>query len=334
MSARRTLAVTVRLLHQFRRDRRTLALLFVVPLVILALLGYLLRGSATPPKVGLVGDCGALNPSRAVSTVQLGSAEAESRLRSGEIAGYVLCRLPPEIHLEGSEPNVSSTVLLALTASAVAKPRVVYLYGGPSFDTLDYFGAGFVGLVVFFLVYVVTSVAFLRERSGGTLERLMASPLRRAEIVVGYMLAFTAIALVQSAVVLVFSLYAVQIAVVGSVALVFLFEALLALSAVNAGILLSGFARTEFQAVQFIPLVIVPQMLLSGIVFPVATEPSLLQPVSNVLPLTYGVYGLRDVMVKGSGLGSTALLLDLAVVAAFAVVLVAAAGATLRRRIA
>src|SRR6202023_1000494 len=84
--------------------------------------------------------------------------------------------------------------------------RVTYLYGGPQLDTLDYFGGAFIGLVVFFLVFVITCVAFLRERSQGTLERLMASPLRRGEVVIGYMLAFALLALLQSAEVLVFAL--------------------------------------------------------------------------------------------------------------------------------
>jgi ABC-2 type transport system permease protein len=94
------------------------------------------------------------------------------------------------------------------------------------------------------------------------------------------------------------------------------------------------FARTEFQAVQFIPLVIVPQVLLSGILFPVSTEPGPLQVVSNVLPLTYAVNGLRDVMVKGADLTWASLQLDTGVVAGFCVVLIAAGIATLRRRIA
>jgi ABC-2 type transport system permease protein len=92
------------------------------------------------------------------------------------------------------------------------------------------------------------------------------------------------------------------------------------------------FATTEFQAVQFIPLAIIPQVLLSGIIFPVTSEPGWLQVVSKLLPLTYGVDGLRDVMLKGSGLTYGPLLVDLAVVAAFAVALVAAATATLRQR--
>lgn len=334
MSRRRTLAVTRRGLAGFRRDRRTLALLFVVPLVVLGLLGYLMRGGATDVKVGVVG--GHLALSSSVTAREMSAAEADRELRSGEIAGYVVIGAGhPDVYLEGSQPALNAAVIGALeSASPGRRPAVHYLYGGPSLDTLDYFGAGFIGLVVFFLVYVVTSVAFLRERSSGTLERLMATPLRRLEIVLGYMLAFTAVAVAQSVFVLLFSLYALRIHNSGNVGLIFVFEALLAVAAVNTGIFLSGFARTEFQAVQFIPLVVLPQVLLSGIVFPVITEPGPLQLLSNVLPLTYDVYGLRDVMVKGLGLESGGLQLDLAVVAGFAVLMLLAAGATLRRRVA
>lgn len=339
MSAARTAAVARRLLRQFRRDRRTLALLFVVPLVILGLLGYLLRGSATQVKIGVVGStplAASLEASTKVDATALSRPQAASELRSGAIAGYVVTSAGlPVIYLEGSQPSLNGDVISAVQAAAGGpRPQVQYLYGGPSLDTLDYFGAGFIGLVVFFLVYVVTSVAFLRERSGGTLERLMATPLRRVEIVLGYMMAFTLLALVQSVVVLLFSLYVLRMYDAGNVGLIFLFEALLAVAAVNTGIFLSGFARTEFQAVQFIPLVVLPQVLLSGIVFPVSTEPGPLQVLSNVLPLTYDVYGLRDVMVKGFDLSSGGLQLDLAVVVAFAAVMLAAAAATLRRRIA
>src|SRR5438128_2673876 len=252
VNARRVEAITQRLLHQFRRDRRTLALLFGAPLVILGLLGYLLRGG-------------------------------------GDV---------------------------------------------PSFDTLDYFGAAFIGLVVFFLVFVITAVAFLRERGQGTLERLMASPLRRAEIVLGYMLGFTVLALVQSAEVLAFSLLVLHVHNVGNVALIFLLEALMAIAAVNLGIFLSMFARTEFQAVQFIPLVIVPQLLLPGIIFPISTEPGPLQALSRVLPLTYAVEGLRNIMIKGADLTWSSLQLDLGVVLGFCVPVILAVATTLRRRIA
>ena len=370
MSAVRVRAVTVRILAQLRRDRRTLVLLFVAPLVILGLLDALLRGGGPPPAVGVVtldqGPLGGtiarrLEASSTVSARATGLAAAERHLEDGSLAGYIvfpesfseraaaLDVLSPEVHLEGSQPGPDGQVLQALTqamveaaagraspggASPGLSPRVSYRYGGPALDTLDYLGGAFIGLVVFFLVFVVTCVSFLRERSQGTLERLMASPIRRSEIVVGNMLGFSAVALVQSAEVMLFCLYVLKVYNVGNVLLIFAVEILLAVSAVNLGIFLSMFARTEFQAVQFIPLVIAPQLLLSGILLPVADEPGWLQGLSNVLPLTYAVYGLRDVMIKGAGPTSGPLLLDTAVVLAFCVVAMVMGALTLRRRVA
>jgi len=363
----RVFAIWRRILAQFRRDRRTLALLFVVPLVILSLLYFLLRGGGSKPTVDLVNedqgpvagviaqalqrgdklDLHSTSLDAANSDLKVGRADAyiyfAADFSNRAVSGHLI---QPEVHLEGSQPGASGAVVGALAQamqSAVsALPsapfkidvKVAYLYGGPGFDTLDYFGAAFIGIVVFFLVFVVTSVSFLRERSQGTLERLMASPLRRAEIVVGYMAGFATLALVQSVEVIVFGLYVLKIHNSGSLLLIFLISILMALSAVNLGIFLSMFARTEFQAVQFIPLVVVPQVLLSGIIFPIQTEPGWLQVVSRVLPLTYAVSGLRDVMIKGVVLGWASVQLDIAVVLGFTLRLVAAAGATLRRRVA
>jgi ABC-2 type transport system permease protein len=363
MSSHRIAAITRRLLQQFRRDRRTLALLFVAPIVILGLLGYLIRGSASAPAVGVANEdqsplgamvAAALARSSEISTSTVQASEGDAKLRDGSLVAYIVLppdfsqqaqggTIAPEVHLEGSQPGTTAPVLQALQQALISlaaqgsvhlQPRVTYLYGGPGFDTLDYFGAAFIGLVVFFLVFVVTIVSFLNERSQGTLERLMASPLRRGEIVLGYMLGFTVLALIQSVEVLVFSLAVLKVHNAGNVALIFGIEALMAIAAVNLGIFLSMFARTEFQAVQFIPLVIVPQILLSGILFPVTTEPKPLQVVSGVLPLTYAVNGLRDVMVKGADLTWSSLQLDTGVVLGFLVLLVVAAVATLRRRIA
>ncbi|HSR25202.1 MAG TPA: ABC-2 transporter permease [Candidatus Eisenbacteria bacterium] len=370
MNARRVLAITGRVLAQLRRDHRTLALLFVAPLLILTLFYFLLRGGGDRPAVGVVnldrGPLGAavtqqLLASSTVSATEMDQATAESRLRDGRLAGYVVLPadlsaaaaggvLRPRIHLEGSQPGPAGTVVQATSQALVGAaasllavagvrvpqvaPAVTYRYGGPSLDTLDYFGGAFVGLVVFFLVFVVTCVSFLRERSQGTLERLMASPLRRPEIVVGYMLGFAILALAQALEVLVFSLAVLRIHNAGSVLLIFGIETLLALVAVNLGIFLSTFARTEFQAVQFIPIVIVPQVLLSGVILPVSSEPGWLQAISNVLPLTYAVNALRDVMLKGADLGWPGVQLDAAVVLAFGLLAVAAAAPTLRRQVA
>jgi ABC-2 type transport system permease protein len=365
MSGHRIVAITSRILRQFRHDHRTLALLFVAPIVILALLGYLIRGSASLPDVGIAnedqGPMGAtiassLQQSKKIHAIEINPADGNAKLKDGSLVAYIVLpadfsqraqqgTIAPEVHVEGSQPGAQAPVLqavqdallsLAAASSSAPKfqPSLSYLYGGTGLDTLDYFGAAFIGLILFFLVFVVTIVSFLRERSQGTLERLMASPLRRGEIVVGYMLGFTVLALVQAVEVLLFSLYVLRVHNQGNVLLIFTFEILMAISAVNLGIFLSMFARTEFQAVQFIPLVIVPQVLLSGILFPVSTEPEPLQYVSNVLPLTYAVNGLRDVMLKGADLTWPALQLDIGVVAGFCVLVIVAGIATLRRRIA
>ena len=366
MSGHRIRAITRRLLQGFRRDHRTLALLFVAPIVILGLLGYLLRGSSSAPLVGIANEdtgplgaivADALRHSSKIKTTDISAADGDARLKDGSLVGYIVLpsnfsrqaqsgSVVPQVHLEGSQPGEDAPVIQALQqamislASQVAgrsvnfQPQVTYLHGGRNYDTLDYFGAAFIGLVVFFLVFVITIVSFLNERTQGTLERLMASPLRRGEIVVGYMLGFTALALIQSIEVLVFALAVLRIHNQGNVFLIFGMEALMAIAAVNLGIFLSMFARSEFQAVQFIPLVVVPQVLLSGIIFPVSTEPTILQWLSDVLPLTYAVDGMRDIMVKGADLTSPPLLLDAGVVAGFCILLIAAGSATLRRSLA
>src|SRR6202165_313941 len=141
VSAHRVRAITRRLLQQFRRDRRTLVLLFGAPLVILSLLGYLLRGGGDVPKMGVVnldgGGLGsvvalALENSKAVSASTMSQSDAEARLRSGDISGYVLLPsdfsvqaqqhriIAPEVHLEGSQPGLSQSILAAVSQSFVA----------------------------------------------------------------------------------------------------------------------------------------------------------------------------------------------------------------------
>ena len=366
MSGHRIRAITRRLLQGFRRDRRTLALLFVAPIVILGLLGYLMRGSSNVPQVGVANEdtgsggasvASALSRSSLIHTTDISASEGDAKLKDGSLAAYIVFPadfsqqarsgvVAPEVHIEGSQPGENGPVIQALQQALIdlastagnqsvnMNPHILYLYGGPSYDTLDYFGAAFIGLIVFFLVFVITIVSFLNERTQGTLERLMASPLRRGEIVVGYMLGFTVLAIIQSIEVLVFSLAVLRVHNEGNVLLIFAMEALMAIGAVNLGIFLSMFARSEFQAVQFIPLAIVPQFLLSGVIFPVATEPTPLQWLSDVLPLTYAVDGMRDIMVKGADLSWSSLQLDLGVVVGFVVLFIAAGTATLRRRLA
>ncbi len=169
------------------------------------------------------------------------------------------------------------------------------MYGTPSTDPFTNYAPALVAFFVYFFVYLLTGVSFLRERTGGTLERLMATPVSRAEIVTGYTLGFGLFAVIQVTLLMIWVLGTIHVpaigplpafsiglgvAVAGSPLLAFVVVLLLAMGAVSLGIFLSSFARTELQIIQFIPLVIVPQFLLSGVLFPVSSLPAVIQPIA------------------------------------------------------
>lgn len=195
---------------------------------------------------------------------------------------------------------------------------------------LDFFVPGILVFAALMFTTLLTLLAFVGERTTGTMQRLLASPIRVGEIVAGYALAFGVLAAVQGAVLLAVAITLFDALVVGSVALAFLVVVLMAVDAMSLGILLSAAAQREAQAVQFIPLVILPAFLLSGIFVPVESLPSWLQPFSYVIPPTYAVEALREVMLRGRGIEAIAP--ELAALAGFGVLFLAAAVAGLRRQ--
>jgi ABC-2 type transport system permease protein len=216
----------------------------------------------------------------------------------------------------------------AATSAPTIHLQATYRYASADFDSLDYIAPVFIGLFVFMFVFILTSVAFLRERAAGTLERLQATPIRRGEIVIGYMLGFSLFALVQAVIILLFTIFGLHVHYSGSLAVVFIVELLLALMAVNLGIFFSTFARNEFQVVQFIPLVVVTQIFLSGALWPIEAMPGWLQPIAWLMPLTHANLALRDVMIKGFDL--TQIWPYVLVLLAFAAGLVILASRTVR----
>ena len=241
-----------------------------------------------------------------------------------------------------------AVVAAASSASGTAVPVVRHttVYGTPTNDPVTTFAPAIVAFFAYFFVYILTGVSFLRERTGGTLERLMATPVTRGEVVLGYTLGFGLFATIQVAVLLLWALGSLHvgalgplpafsiglgIAASGSPILAFLVVVLLAVGAVSLGIFLSTFARTELQIIQFIPIVLAPQFLLSGVLFPVSSLPSILQPLVAIMPLNYAVDGLRQVFIRGADLGVPALQLDLAVLGVVAAFFATIAALTIRR---
>jgi ABC-2 type transport system permease protein len=375
MNARRALAIARRIAEFFRRDHRTLALMFVAPIVIMGLLGWVIRDQ-TPPSstlaiVTAAGPTGDVARDRIASAATAGGFTYRSDITTEDAArqavGDGTIDLALVISLDASGPAVviiTPGVSPAEDASRVGELRPVLssafgqagpaiqqetVYGTATGDFFDAFAPALVGFVVFFLVFILTGISFLRERIGGTLERLLATPVRRLEIVVGYSFGFAIFATIQVALVLLFVLGTVHIGAIGPLPeinlglgvpiagspwLAFVITLLLAISAVNLGIFLSTFARTEFQILQFIPLVIVPQVLLSGIFWPVESLPGILAPIARLMPMTYGIEGLREVLIKGSDLAAQRVQIDIVVLAGIAILLAVAATLTIRREVA
>ncbi|PKL67383.1 MAG: ABC transporter permease [Methanobacteriales archaeon HGW-Methanobacteriales-1] len=166
---------------------------------------------------------------------------------------------------------------------------------------IDFFVPGIMAFVVYLLTTLLTLLAFVGERTSRTLDRLLSTPLHESEIVGGYGLAFGIIGTLQAAFLLTVAILAFNIMIVGNVVLAFLIVALLAVVSQSLGILLSSLAKREAQAIQFIPFVILPVFLLSGVFWPVEAIPIWLRPISYLVPPTYAVDACRGVMLKGWG---------------------------------
>ena len=194
---------------------------------------------------------------------------------------------------------------------------------------LDQYGPLLLGLFPLIVMFVVTSVATLRERTSGTLERLMAGPIGKGDLIAGYALGFGLLAIAQALVLTGFTVGLLGMTVRGSLWVVVLVAVLDAILGSTLGLAASAIARTEFQAVQLMPLFLFPQLIVCGIFMPRESMPSTLQAISRVLPLTYGIDALQEV-VRGAVFGDVRG--DVLVIVGFIVLAVAVGAPTLRRR--
>lgn len=315
-------AITLRILQQFIHDKRTMALMFIAPLLVLSLMSLVFNGDAYEPKIGV-------SPSAAAFSTVLETQNAEvtgydndesgnAALRAGDIDAYITMKgASPAVVLEGSNPAANRAVMMTLqkavqtlqpaaTGAAQIQPQISYLYGAEDMKTIDRFGPIMIGVFVFFFVFLIAGVSFLRERTTGTLERLLSTPLKRWEIVLGYVCGFGIFTIFQALLISWFSIQVLGIMMAGSFGYVMLLTLLLSMSALTLGTLLSAFAANELQMIQFIPLVIVPQIFLSGL-FPLDTLPLWLQRVGLATPIYYGSQALMDIMIRGKGWNDIAL---------------------------
>lgn len=221
-----------------------------------------------------------------------------------------------QVELDGAEPQSCLVIMSVLSSSLVEAFSDEfdksmfnineYYFNNPDstekpIKSITYFTPAILCFIIFFFSFLLTMLAFLRERNQGTMERILTSPLTRGEIILGYILSHSILSIVQatSVILTTFLIFGAQIEyTVLSLIQAYLIIYLVVIGALGIGIFLSTLAKTEFQILQFIPLVIIPFMLLSGVWAPIETLPDWLQPISQLIPLTYANLAMRDILLR------------------------------------
>jgi ABC-2 type transport system permease protein len=338
-------ALIIRIIRQFLHDKRSMALLIAAPLLVLSLMYLVFNGDTSHPKLGMLQLPESISKSLSTNDAEViifnTADEAEAALADREIDAIIrLDGAVPHVKLEGSDPAKNRSVMILIQKTmqeqapalnqAVKPPAPVfdYLHGSADMSSFDNFSPVLIGLFAFFFVFLIAGVSFLRERTSGTLERLLATPLHRWEIVVGYMLGFGIFTSLQALLIAGYTIGVLGSLMVGTFWYVVLIMLLLSFTALSFGTFLSAFANSEFQMIQFIPLVIVPQVFFSGL-FDLDNISPWLRWLAHITPLKYGADALRNIMIRGEGWSSIAI--DVYVLLALSLVFMAANVLALRK---
>ncbi|WP_050615547.1 ABC transporter permease [Bacillus testis] len=322
----RTVALIKRILVQIFRDKRTLALLFVAPLLVLTLMKLVFDGNAVNPVLGVANGNQQIIEKLEQADIVVKEYDRVSNVKETildkKLDGFLQVENDKAtITLLNSDPTIARSLemkvkqiyskekqLQLMGTNGMQSERSLqdsvktnYVYGSSETELFDTFSPILIGFFVFFFVFLIAGIGLLNERTTGTLERLLATPIKRGEIVAGYLIGYGLLALIQTVIIVLFSIHVLDIVLVGSIWNVILTNVIVALVALSLGILLSSFASSEFQMIQFIPLVIVPQIFFSGI-FSIEGMAEWLQAFANFMPLYYAANALKGVMYEGLSL--------------------------------
>ena len=345
----RTIAIAKKVIKELLRDKRTLALMFIAPVFIMWLMNLMFSASTTVNvklatqdlPTGLVTKMDELDHVDVETYQDLDQAK---EALANEKVDAVISYKDGEYQVDYANTDASKTSMIRqvlrtsiasegtdqlLSRVKQAFPQLKLDAKAPEIKESYQYGdknTGFfarmipilIGFVVFFFVFLISGMALLKERTSGTLERLLATPVKRSEIVYGYMLSYGIIAIFQTAVVVLAAIWLLDVEVVGNILNVIIVNVVLALVALAFGILLSTLAKSEFQMMQFIPLVIMPQLFFSGII-PLSSMGEWAPTVGKFLPLTYSGDAISQIILYGHNLGD--ILPNLGVLMIFLIIL-------------
>ena len=345
----RTIAIAKKVIKELLRDKRTLAMMFVAPVFIMWLMNLMFSASTTVNvklatqdlPTGLITKMDELDHvdietyqdlDQAKEALANEKVDAVISYKDGEYqvdyantdaskTSMIRQVLRTSIASEGTDQLLSriKQALPQLKLDAKAPEiKESYQYGDKNTGFFARMIPILISFVVFFFVFLISGMALLKERTSGTLDRLLATPVKRSEIVYGYMLSYGIIAIFQTAVVVLAAIWLLDVEVVGNILNVIIVNVVLALVALAFGILLSTLAKSEFQMMQFIPLVIMPQLFFSGII-PLSSMGEWALTVGKFLPLTYSGDAISQIILYGHNLGD--ILPNLGVLMIFLIIL-------------
>ncbi|AYC28431.1 ABC transporter permease [Paenisporosarcina cavernae] len=305
-----------RVILQTLNDKRSIMMILFAPLLILTLVYFLLSDSDYIPIVAIDTST---TPAKLVEALQnealtiesISSDEANSPetylQQYDQVDAVLTLSSPTEGTISLVEPSTKATQTLQTIQQALSKVspsanlKRTFLFGNEEQSTFDNLGYVFLALFSFFLVFIISAMALVRERTGGTLERLLMTPIKRLEVILGYIMGYGVFAIIQSVLLVVYAIYVLNLSLAGNIGWVVLTMVLLAVTAVSFGATISVFADSELQVVQMIPFTIIPQVFFSGLI-PLDLIPFHLGYLAYTMPIFYGATAIKEVMVYGEGI--------------------------------
>ncbi|MGE4353412.1 MAG: ABC transporter permease [Oscillospiraceae bacterium] len=307
----KTMHIARRIIQQTVSDRRSLALILIVPLFLFTLIYFLLGDSGYKPHIGISGLPAQLSERIAdqdvtVDTLSVDEGIAEVKNKTLDALLYVengQMTLLFETNDAGKTREVEKAVQSALAELLPSNTslNIDFLYGSRDENMFNALGYVMLGIISFFFVFIIAGISFVRERTTQTMERLMVTPVKRWQVILGYTLGFGFFAVIQSVLLLSYVRWVLGLAIAGPVTAAGLVMILLALSAVCIGAFFSIFSENEFQLMQFIPVAIIPQIFFSGLIS-LDTLPYHLGTVAKIMPVYYACDALKTITIRGGTL--------------------------------
>ncbi|MCI2840263.1 ABC transporter permease [Staphylococcus hominis] len=326
------LAMIQRVIIELLKDKRTLALMFLAPLLVLTLMYFIFNSDEDTTLTIGVDHSVSTQITEGIKSDEVkfkdfpSNQHIKSKIEHHHLDAFIY-QNNQTIHVTytNEDPSKSASikqllhqsiqkdkmndikkVMVSLPQSAKNKDAKdiqlenTYLYGDEHSNYFDKMFPILMSFFVFLFVFLISGIALLRERTTGTLERVLATPIKRSDIVFGYLIGYGVFAIIQTLIIVFFSIYLLNINLAGSLTYVILINILLAIAALVMGIFISTFANSEFQMVQFIPIVAIPQVFFSGI-FPLENMSPWLSNIGYLFPLRYAGHALTNIMIKGQG---------------------------------